>query len=684
MAREDLGYVTVTPDRGRAGEWGTWTVRFTAGAAGVQDGGGIQVALPDRWHQWHRNSARRVQATDPVAPFYVSARAGRPEVRVRCEVQEETPVPGSDDEQFVKRHRIGIFGRPSRYAWVVRVTVANGRLQPGDTIDVLYGDRSGGSRGFTPPLWGGSPERVRAAVDPTGSGQFVPLPDEALPWLYADPGDAVEVAVIVPSSTVVDEPAEALVVALDAYQNPVWGPDLQIELRVVEGRAELRPCAQSDDGRAAAAGRGAPASAGGGPLARSGPSASDGGTLLVTLDDGARWGSVRVPFVPRSEGIIRLRGQSVDGRLYALSNPSRCAAGRPAERLYWGDLHGHSQFSWDATGAGDDAFRYARDVAGLEVYGNADHGESLSEQEWEEIVACNQRYYEPGRFVTLVGYENSLRYPYGHHNVFYRGASGPLIHSKQKTLSEFWEQATPGEAITIPHHTVALGRPGRPNIDWSIHDERFRRLAEIYSGHGQSEVSASDHPLASDVVDFTFTGPASTPVQEGWLMGHRMGTIASSDNHCSRPGREGYGVMAVYAPELTREAVFDALLRRRTYGTTGSRIILDFTVNGTPMGGEARRGPAEPAVIQGQVIGTGPLRFVEVVRGDLDRREWEIVWRQWFGGMGAPRELAIDWTDERPPARALYYLRVRQRDLVHGRVAMAWSSPVWIERADDR
>ena len=41
----------------------------------------------------------------------------------------------------------------------------------------------------------------------------------------------------------------------------------------------------------------------------------------------------------------------------------------------------------------------------------------------------------------------------------------------------------------------------------------------------------------------------------------------------------------------------------------------------------------------------------------------------------------MGWWRFAPPARGLYYVRVRQRDLVHGRVAMAWSSPVWVERA---
>ena len=181
------------------------------------------------------------------------------------------------------------------------------------------------------------------------------------------------------------------------------------------------------------------------------------------------------------------------------------------------------------------------------------------------------------------------------------------------------------------------------------------------------------------MVDFTFTGPAgpNSAVRDGWMTGQRMGTIASSDNHCARPGREGFGVLAVYAPALTREAVFDAIHRRRTYGTTGSRIVLDFTLNGTPMGVGALEG-GQPVRLQGHVLGTGPLRFVEVQGATWTGRSGASRTR-WFSGW-APRAGPRAGL-ERPgaPARGLYYLRVRQRDLVHGRVAMAWSSPVWVD-----
>ena len=70
--------------------------------------------------------------------------------------------------------------------------------------------------------------------------------------------------------------------------------------------------------------------------------------------------------------------------------------------------------------------------------------------------------------------------------------------------------------------------------------------------------------------------------------------------------------MAVWAPELTRESAFDAIRSRRTYGSTGSRIYLEFTVNGEPMGGETTIADGQPVAVRVEALGTGPLRWIHV------------------------------------------------------------------------
>ena len=73
--------------------------------------------------------------------------------------------------------------------------------------------------------------------------------------------------------------------------------------------------------------------------------------------------------------------------------------------------------------------------------------------------------------------------------------------------------------------------------------------------------------------------------------------IGASDDHRSHPGQPHFGLAAVTAPELTREAIFDGLYERRSYATTGARILLDFRVNDAPMGAETSAESQEPVAI---------------------------------------------------------------------------------------
>ena len=155
-------------------------------------------------------------------------------------------------------------------------------------------------------------------------------------------------------------------------------------------------------------------------------------------------------------------------------------------------------------------------------------------------------------------------------------------------------------------------------------------------------------------------------------MGHCLGIIAGGDTHDSRPGNQGPepfglefpdGLTAVFATSLTREAIWDALWYRRTYGTTGARILLQFEVNGVPMGGEAPwSGQSE---IRIEALGTAPIRLVELIRNN------EVVHRWQDSG----ESMAVEYHDSllsSVPA-CTYYVRLTQED-----GQMAWSSPVWL------
>ena len=69
----------------------------------------------------------------------------------------------------------------------------------------------------------------------------------------------------------------------------------------------------------------------------------------------------------------------------------------------------------------------------------------------------------------------------------------------------------------------------------------------------------------------------------------------------------------IYAAELTREGLWEALKARRCYGTTGQRILLDVTADGKPMG--AAYQASQPPEISVKVVGTAPIERVDIFRG---------------------------------------------------------------------
>jgi len=172
------------------------------------------------------------------------------------------------------------------------------------------------------------------------------------------------------------------------------------------------------------------------------------------------------------------------------------------------------------------------------------------------------------------------------------------------------------------------------------------------------------------------------------------------------------GYAAVWAAENTREAIFDAMMRKETYATTGSRMTVrffggwNFTAadtetrlpanagysKGVPMGGDLRKGPADksPSFLVAALKDpySGNLDRIQIVKGwlnadgETEERVYDVVWsgdRQpgadgmlppvgntvnvgkatWSNSIGSP-ELMTVWIDPDFDAsqHAFYYSRV--------------------------
>jgi hypothetical protein len=373
-----------------------------------------------------------------------------------------------------------------------------------------------------------------------------------------------------------------------------------------------------------------------------------------------------VSFKEEDHGVLRVPGircESADTQhvlvldkelgICGRSNPM-CAGFAGQFNIYFGDIHAHTGLT-QGSGNIDEHFQWARDVEHLDFCADADYyhpGGNFhvpAEEKWRTISDAVERYNSPGEFVTLPGYETSN--PDGHRNVYFRSMDeaiypGPDQPRRWPTRQALFDATRERNCIIIPHHPK-VGVP----IDWDYPDQPLECLLEIYSFQGWAE---SDGPHSA---------------QAALARGHHFGFIAGSDNHVSQPGHhqryfgEGGGLAAIFAENLSREGVFDALQARRCYAVTGARILLDFRINGHWMGQEIMT--QSPREITVRVIGAWPIESAEIIRNNS-----VLATRP-----GDGEEIVFEYIDSEPIVNeTFYYARVKQAD-----GHMAWSSPIWVK-----
>jgi hypothetical protein len=390
--------------------------------------------------------------------------------------------------------------------------------------------------------------------------------------------------------------------------------------------------------------------------------------------------------------------------LTGASNPVLVDPDPDRPRIFWGDLHGHTNLGQGLESPGF-IYHWARDVEGLDFVAHVEHdaagdidiwvgeefrnyqGRSHSKgmsdireyikETWELRKSLVREHYQEGIFVPFLGYEWASNV-YGHMNVIYRVDDAPIFYPESFWQQDFdqqklWELLQGYDALTIPHHSsTVLNWAYASGYNWAYYDRRFVRNVEIYSKWGNSESFGC--PRA------TVHQTPATCVIEGLGRGYRFGFVGGSDSHASRPGSDclewGWdgiyrqsGLTAIYSPELTRDALFDALVRRHCYATTGVRMLVDFGVNEQPMGSEITVADAQDVKnVFFKVYGTHSLETVEIVKNGTPLYRY-----QGRDELDRAIELTIPDRAATSEREDYYYLRVRQAD-----GSMAWASPVWV------
>jgi hypothetical protein len=360
----------------------------------------------------------------------------------------------------------------------------------------------------------------------------------------------------------------------------------------------------------------------------------------------------------------------------------------PPLRLYWGELHNHGFFSYDARNWGGctmrpaDAYWYARQVRNLDFAAVTDHSmhnsrltqQNMTEAEYIECQQAAKANDDPGRFVTFTAVEH--RCARGDTNTFFLRDDAPFyMKDRLLTVQELWQFYRDTDIITIPHLHPLIKRQDR----FDEIDPTKERLIEIHSNHGRYEFFNNEPLLPKKGM------VEGDDVQSILARGHRLGFVAASDDHSGRPGIAD--LTGVYAAERTREAIFAALRARHTFGSTGPRINVEFRMGDAMMGDDLRLKPDDPLwrqrAFSARVIGTAKLRLVEIVRSG------KVVYSTQADG----QTLEFEYADTEPldqcflgtevgnPKTAYYYLRITQQPpgtQSEQALAMAWTSPIFL------
>ena len=467
-------------------------------------------------------------------------------------------------------------------------------------------------------------------MDTLGSGEYLPLIDNPAVELVA--AEPQKLTVLMPSNAVSGEPTWCVVRAEDSFGNPAAGFRGTVRFYSTDSSARL-----------------------------------PGGYTFARHDRGVhRFENITF----NSDGFQTVTAET--GTFKDRSNQVKVSQNRPGRLLLWGDLHGHTLHS-DGRGTVEEYYDFAELVAALDFCAVCDHAFEMSDEMWAGSKAVTNRRNKPGRFVTFNAYEWSGAAGIGgDHNVYWLDDDPPIYRSNtlyhrlnlqvyhgpapkvghvEDLLGKLEEKFTDKNVFCIPHRG---GRAG--NAKW--HNPKVQRLVEIYSEHFRSEAWAA----------------------EFLKRGHRLGIMASSDDHYGNPGygylkrgadsgsafepgEIGMGLVAVYAERRTRESVFTALYDRRCYATSGDRIILEFMADGRIMGSEFKAVGSPLFAVR--AAGTAEITRVEI------KKNAQIV----LTAEPNKRHVELSWTDPEfdRDETAFYYVRIVQDNNEE-----AISSPIWV------
>jgi len=253
-----------------------------------------------------------------------------------------------------------------------------------------------------------------------------------------------------------------------------------------------------------------------------------------------------------------------------------------AYNTYFGFLHAHSNLS-DGSGSPEEAYTYARDVAGMDFFALTDHGVLMIVFPWESskydrLLRAADDHDAPGSYAALYGFEWS--HPWlGHINVMNVRSFTHVL--RRLTLNSIYRWI--GDRV---YCIARYNHPGRQD-ELDSEFKHFRYESYVANNMVGLEVWNKGHNFDEQFYLCTWdVCQAPTFLDEGIRKGWRLGPLGGGDNHHREWGTNTDFRVAVLSTQLTRNDIVNAYFDRRFYATEDKNLLLDVRVQGHPMGSQ--------------------------------------------------------------------------------------------------
>lgn len=552
-----------------AGQYTELIVTYTVGASGLADGAWIKGTFKF-YSDW-----ALFQTSDPRAENYISAEYTAAEL---FPGQTPATVQGLTVRFDQKGHE-----RPFQKA--VLIDVVDGYLNPGDKITVRLGDRRWGAKGTRVQSFVEEEFLMRWYIDPVGTSRFAPIkPDIALKIL---PGPVAKVKSVNPRAV-----RPGVKFPIHIHTEDTWG-NATANISGLTAHVSLE---------------------------REGSSGTTWNQSLEFPSDGWTVANAETSLADNGDYVLSVSILNFEGKEIAKGTEYvSSSSSLPMPRTLFADLHVHSD---DTVGTNSTTynFSYAQQIAGLDIVGYTANDFNVTKENWEKTLEIIKQVNETGKYVVFPGTEwcgNSAAG--GDHNVVFLDDPDvsppefPFDNNGNVARSFEWNEHGPSELTPgawpldevyatyahSPEKNLLIPHVGgrRCNLAW--HHPQLERLLEIGSAWGLFEWLLRD------------------AVKRGW----KLGVSANSDEHRGRcgggvPGTAVFGtkggLTGVLADKLERSEVAKTLRARRTFATTGERLVgLVSTKDGMLQGDEVEVTTEETVSLNYAFYGASGFSSVE-------------------------------------------------------------------------